>query len=109
MSDSRSKEGNPFLARKVGSKPRAVEIPKGSTPASPANYQLLTNPQGDFATAMSAIACNAGANTKGTFSNLSKGEGGEPFKQELAHALALKLNLGTTQQANEKALADLTM
>ena len=104
MSDSRLKEGNPFLERKVGSKPRAEEIPKGSITASPANYQFLTNPQGDFTSAMSAIACNAGSNTTGTFSNFSKGWGREPFKQELAHALALKLNLATTQRANEKAL-----
>ena len=55
---------------------------------------------------MSAIACNAGDNTKGTFSNLS--QGGEPFKDELAQALALKLNLTTTQRTNEKALTDLT-
>ena len=44
--------------------------------------------------------------TKGTFSNMS--QGGEPYKDELAQALALKLNLTTTQRANEKALTDLT-
>ena len=55
---------------------------------------------------MSAIACNSGDNTKGTFSNLS--QGGEPYKDELAQALALKLNLTTTQRANEKAVTDLS-
>ena len=55
---------------------------------------------------MSAIACNAGDNTKGTFLNLS--QGGEHFNDERAQALALKLNLTTTQRANEKALTDLT-
>ena len=55
---------------------------------------------------MGAIACNAGENTKGIFSNLSAG--GEPFKEEFAQALALKLNLSTAPRANEKALTDLT-
>ena len=55
---------------------------------------------------MSAIACNAGAEAKGIFSNLPSG--GEHFKDEFAQALALKLNLTTTQRANEKALTDLT-
>ena len=40
------------------------------------------------------------------FSNLSRG--GEPFKDAFAQALALKLNLTTTQRANEKALKDIT-
>ena len=36
------------------------------------------------------------------------GEGGEDnFRDELTQALALKLNFKTTQQANEKALANL--
>ena len=55
---------------------------------------------------MSAIAGNAGASTKGIFSNLSMG--GKHFKEEFAQALALKLNITTTQRANEKALMDLT-
>ena len=55
---------------------------------------------------MSAIACNAGENTKGIFSNLCIW--GEPFEDEIAQALALKLNLTTAQRANEKALTDLT-
>ena len=105
-SHSRPKEGNPFLERKGESKPRTEEVPKSSTQAQSADYLFPTHPQGDFATAMSAIACNAGDNTKGTFSNLS--QGGEPFKDELAQALALKLNLTTTQRTNEKALTDLT-
>ena len=33
--------------------------------------------------------------------------GGETFKDEITHALALQLNLTTTQRANEKALAEL--
>ena len=55
---------------------------------------------------MSAIASNASDNTKGIFSNLCRG--GESFKDEIAQALALKLNLTTTQRANEKALAELS-
>ena len=35
-------------------------------------------------------------------------QGGKPFKDEFAQALALKLNLTTAQRANEKALKDLT-
>ena len=55
---------------------------------------------------MSAVACNAGENTTGTFSILSAW--GEPIKDEFTKALALKLNLTTAQRANEKALTDLT-
>ena len=54
---------------------------------------------------MSTIACNAGAEAKGIFSNLSGGC--ENFRDQLTSALALKLNFQTSQQANEKALHDL--
>ena len=103
---SRPVEGNPFLERKADPEPVPEDVPKNTTQAHSAEFQFPTNPNGDFATAMSAIACNAGDNTKGTFFNLS--QGGEPFKNELEQALALKLNLTTTQRANEKALTDLT-
>ena len=55
---------------------------------------------------MSAIAPNASDNTKGIFSNLCRG--GDSFKDEIAQALELKLNLTTTQRVNEKALSELT-
>ena len=55
--------------------------------------------------AMSAIACNAGDRAKGTFSNLSRG--GDLFRDAFTQTLALKLNLTTTQRANEKALLDM--
>ena len=54
---------------------------------------------------MSTIACNAGAEAKGIFSNLEGGD--EKYRDQLTQALALKLNFQTTQQANEKALHDL--
>ena len=60
---------------------------------------------GGFAQAMNAIATNAEAQTKGVFSGISGG--GDNFKEEFAQALALKLNLKTTQHANEKALRQL--
>ena len=86
--------------------PQSGGPPVGPTQVQDETFQYPTNPGGDFAKAMSSIACNAGAETKGIFSNLY--QGGEHFKDEFAQALALKLNLTTTQRANEKALLDLT-
>ena len=54
---------------------------------------------------MSAIACNAGAGAKGVFNLVSRGE--DSFKEQVTQALALKLNLKTNQQANERSLLNL--
>ena len=54
---------------------------------------------------MSAIACNAEAGAKGVFDFVSRGQ--DSFKEQISEALALKLNLKTTQQANERSLANL--
>ena len=70
-----------------------------------ARFPFPTDSKGEFAQAMSAIACNAGATTKGIFSNLSGGD--ENFKNQVTQALALQLNFSTTQLANEMALLDL--
>ena len=70
-----------------------------------ARFPFPSDPKGEFAQAMSAIACNAGAATKGIFFNFAGGE--EKFNNQLTQALALQLNFSTTQQANEKALFDL--
>ena len=80
-------------------------MPRSSAEDQTPVYSFPTNPKGEFSQAMSAIASNASDNTKGTFSNLS--QGGETFKDEITQALALQLNLTTTQRANEKALAEL--
>ena len=54
---------------------------------------------------MSSIACNAEAGAKGVFNLVSQGN--DSFKEHVSQALALKLNLKTTQQANEKVLLSL--
>ena len=54
---------------------------------------------------MSAIACNAEAGAKGVFNLVSNGE--DSFKEHVTQALALKLNLKTNQQANERSLLNL--
>ena len=69
------------------------------------HYDYPTNPQGNFAQAMSAIACNAEAGAKGVFDLVSQGN--DSFREQVSQALALKLNLKTNQQANEKVLLNL--
>ena len=54
---------------------------------------------------MSAIACNAEVDAQGRL-NLVPGEN-DTFKEYDSHALALKLNLKTTQQANGMAILDI--
>ena len=54
---------------------------------------------------MSTIACNAEAGAKGVFNLVSQGN--DSFKEHISEALAIKLNLKTTQQANEKVLLNL--
>ena len=68
-------------------------------------FQFPTEQNGSFARAMSAMASNAGVGAQGRF-NLMSGEN-DTFKENISQALALKLNLKTTQQANEKALLDI--
>ena len=106
-SASKPEEKKSSLETKVSmTVPQPDDAPVGPSPAQATRFQFPTDPKGGFASAMSAIACNAGAEAKGIFSNLPKG--GEHFKDEFAQALALKLNLTTTQRANEKALMDMT-
>ena len=52
---------------------------------------------------MSSIACNAESEARGVFDLAAKGK--DCFTEQLA--LALKLNLKTRQQANEKVLLSL--
>ena len=65
------------------------------------SFQFPTEQNSSFARAMSAIACNAEVGAQGKF-NLVSG-GNDNFKEYVSQALALKLNLKTTQQENEKA------
>ena len=68
-------------------------------------FQFPTEQKGSFARAMSAIACNAEVGAQGRFNSVSGGN--DTFKEYVSQALALKLNLKTNQQANEKALLDI--
>ena len=54
---------------------------------------------------MSSIACNAESDARGVFDLASQGK--DSFKEQIGQALALKLNLKTSQQANEKVLLSL--
>ena len=54
---------------------------------------------------MSSIACNAESEARGVFELASQGT--DSFNEQLGQALALKLNLKTSQQANEKVLLSL--
>ena len=56
---------------------------------------------------MSSIACNPESQAEGTGSN-PLGGAHDMFYDHVTQALALQLNLKTTQQANEKALSTLT-
>ena len=55
---------------------------------------------------MSSIACNAESGAQGVFSKVL-GRENKDFNEEINQALALKLDLKTTQQANEKSLSTL--
>ena len=65
----------------------------------------LTNPRGRLAQVMSSIACNVGSEARGVFNIASEGK--DSFNEHLGQALALKLNLKTSKQANEKVLLSL--
>ena len=69
------------------------------------SFQFPTEQNGSFTRAMSAIAGNAEVGAQGKF-NLVSG-GNDNFNDYVSQALALKLNLKTTQQANEKALLNI--
>ena len=101
-----SEEANPFLEQKEEGPEAQQNRGQGvSAQKKESQFPFPTDQNGEFARAMSTIACNAGAATKGIFSKLSGGE--ENFRNQLTQALALQLNFNTTQQANEKALFDL--
>ena len=51
------------------------EEQKSSRPATSKSFPFPSDPGGEFVQAMSTIACNAGAEAKGIFSNLSGGWG----------------------------------
>ena len=69
-------------------------------------FQFPTDPRGKLAQALSSISCNAESGAQGVFTKILGG-GSENFEDHIKQALALKLDLKTTQQANEKALASL--
>ena len=114
---------NPFLSNRARSvrysrdEPRQIQDQNPFTGIQRSNYQTIppfstsrsfqfpTEQNGSFARAMSAIACNAEVGAQGRF-NLISGEN-DTFKENISQALALKFNLKTTQQANEKALLDI--
>ena len=64
-----------------------------------------TNPRGKLAQLMSSIAGNAESVARGVFNIASEGK--DTFNEHLGQALALKMNLKTSQQANEKVLLSL--
>ena len=64
-----------------------------------------TDPEGKFARALSAIACNPIGGAEGQVDNKSKYS--DTFSEQVSQALAVKLNLKTNQQANERALVQL--
>ena len=69
------------------------------------SFQFPAEQNSSFARAMGAIACNAEVGPQGKF-NLVSG-GNDNFREYVSQALALKLNLKTTQQANERSPANL--
>ena len=68
-------------------------------------YKFPTNPEGKFAQAMSSIACNPSEGAKGQVYRDSNAY--NSFSEQVSQALAIKLNLKTVQQANERALEKL--
>ena len=69
-----------------------------------ARFQFLTGPRGKLSHALSAIACNAESGAQGVFAKVLGREKND-FNEEINQALALKLDLKTTQQANKKSLS----
>ena len=65
-------------------------------------FDFPTRPEGKFAQAMSSVACNPVAGAKGWVPNISNHS--DTFSEQVSQALAIKLNLKTTQHTNEKAL-----
>ena len=65
----------------------------------------LTYPRGKLAQVMTSIAGNAESKARGVFNVASEGK--DSFNEHLGQALALKLNIKTSQQANEKVLLSL--
>ena len=104
-------DANPFLQHHSDRRDYSAQNARVSAPApfhpmcAQTNFSFPTNPSGHFAQAMSAIACNAEAGAKGVFNLVSGGD--DTFKEQVTQALAIKLNLKTNQQANERALRNL--
>ena len=67
--------------------------------------EFPTNPKGKFAQALSAIACDPSGGAEGQVDNKLKYS--NTFSEQVSQALAIKLNLKTNQQANERALVQL--
>ena len=61
-------------------------------------------PPGRFGQAMTSIAGNAGSRSQGIFNSVWEDGSDKVVNEQLTWALAQKFNLGSTQQANEKAL-----
>ena len=70
-----------------------------------ASYDVSMNPRGNFAQVMTSIACNAESEARGVFDLASQGK--DSFNEQIGQVLAIKLNLKTNQQANEKVLLSL--
>ena len=104
-------DANPFLQHQSDQQGYSAQNARVSAPAPvppirvQSDFSFPTNPSGHFAQAMSAIACNAEAGAKGVFNLVSGGD--DTFKEQVTQALAIKLNLKTNQQANERALRNL--
>ena len=69
-------------------------------------FEFPTRPEGRFAQVMSSVACKPEAKAKGeVVSNFAYPN--DTFSEQVSQALAIKLNLRTSQHANEKALGQL--
>ena len=88
---------------RIPESPRARRLSEGEEKKSV--YDFPTNPDGKFAQAMSNIACNPSHGAEGQvpydFGSYNS------FSEQVSQALAIKLNLKTVQQANERALEKL--
>ena len=98
--DVSQKPGNPFIKEELRMRP---VVPDMGMPGKPKErYAFPTNPRGKFSQAMSKIACNP---VDGATGQVDSGiNHNDPFREQISQALAIKLNLKTTQHANENAL-----
>ena len=96
---------SPFNSRAIRPEEKGVEGERIQNGRGGASYDVSMYPRGNFAQAMSSIACNAESEARGVFDLASQGK--DSFNEKICQALAIKLNLKTNQQANEKVLLSL--